>query len=80
MPTPMHWPHGMSRVAEGNAAFNNLDQTLERLIQEMSSFRAKRESGVSPSLTTAMPSPTASLAMPTHSQHFTSSPSPTPFS
>ncbi len=65
-------------VAESNPAFNGLDQTLERLIQEMSTFRARREDGVSPSLTTAMPTPTSTLAMPAHFSSSLLMPSPTP--
>ena len=63
-------------VAEGNPAFNNLDQTLERLIQEMSTFRARREDGVSPSLTSVMPSPTSTLASPTHMPSVMPTPTP----
>ena len=65
-------------VAEGNPAFNDLDRTLENLIQVMSTFRARRESGVSPSLATTVPAPTSTLAMPIHSQAVLIHPVPTP--
>ena len=63
-------------VAEGNTALTRLDDTLSRLIQEMSSFQAQQQSGVSPSLTTAMSTPTPILASPTHTPSV--SPTPTP--
>ena len=65
-------------VAKGNAAFNGLEQNIQRLIQEMSSFRVRQDNAAASSLTVSMPTPTSSLAMPAHTQHLSSMPSPTP--
>lgn len=53
-------------VAEVSSVLNGLDQRLDKLIQEMSSFKANRPGGISPPLTSVNPTLTNTLATPTH--------------